>query len=160
MVGNGNGTFGPNNNVTRAQMVTLLYGLAGRPAVDGSKALPFADVSADAWYANALRWAYQNGIAAGTSATAFSPNANVTREQMVSFLARYAKLAGKYAEVTADLNKFSDGASVSSYAAESMEWAIANGFISGTGNGKLDPKATATRAQIAVVVTKYSQKLG
>ena len=160
MVGNGNGTFGPNNNVTRAQMVTLLYGLAGRPSVDSSKALPFADVSADAWYANALRWAYQNGIAAGTSATAFSPNANVTREQMVSFLARYAKLAGKYEEASADLSKFSDGASVSSYAAESMEWAIANGFISGTGNGKLDPKATATRAQIAVVVTKYSQKLG
>ena len=159
MVGNGNGTFGPNNNVTRAQMVTMLYGLAGRPIVDGSKALPFTDVSADAWYANALRWAYQNGIAAGTSATTFTPNANVSREQMVSFLARYAKLAGKYEKASADLSKFTDGASVSSYAAESMEWAIANGFVSGTGNGKLDPKSTATRAQIAVVLTKYCQKL-
>ena len=160
MVGNGNGTFGPNDNVTRAQMVTLLYGLAGRPGVDTSKALPFTDVNQKGWYANALRWAYANGIAAGTSATTFSPNASVTREQMVSFLARYAKLMGKYGTMDEDLSRFTDLKDLSGYAAESMQWAVGTGLVSGTGNGKLEPKATATRAQIAVIVTKYSQNLG
>ena len=157
---NGNGTFGPNDKVTRAQMVTLLYGLAGRPGVDTSKALPFTDVNQKGWYANALRWAYANGIAAGTSATTFSPNASVTREQMVSFLARYAKLMDKYESMDEDLSVFTDIKDLSSYAEESMKWAVGTGLVSGTGSGKLDPKATATRAQIAVIVTKYSQNLG
>ena len=160
MVGNGNGTFGPNDKVTRAQMVTLLYGLAGRPGVDTSKALPFTDVNQKGWYANALRWAYANGIAAGTSATTFSPNASVTREQMVSFLARYAKLMDKYEAMDENLSVFTDIKDLSSYAEESMKWAVGTGLVSGTGSGKLDPKATATRAQIAVIVTKYSQNLG
>lgn len=155
---NGNGTFGPNDKVTRAQMVTLLYGLAGRPGVDTSKALPFTDVNQKGWYANALRWAYANGIAAGTSATTFSPNASVTREQMVSFLARYAKLMDKYEAMDENLSVFTDIKDLSSYAEESMKWAVGTGLVSGT--GKLDPKATATRAQIAVIVTKYSQNLG
>lgn len=160
MVGNGNGTFGPNDKVTRAQMVTLLYGLAGRPGVDASEALPFTDVNQKGWYANALRWAYANGIAAGTSATTFSPNASVTREQMVSFLARYAKLMDKYEAMDENLSVFTDIKDLSGYAEESMKWAVGSGLVSGTGNGKLDPKATATRAQIAVIVTKYSQNLG
>ena len=78
---------------------------------------------------------------------------------MVSFLARYAKVTGTYEKASADLSSFSDRNSVSAYAVEAMEWAVANGFISGTGKGKLEPMATATRAQFAAVVARYSQSI-
>ena len=159
MQGNGDGTFRPNETGTRAQMVTLLYGLAGRPAVDDSMALPFTDVNLKSWYGSALRWAYQNGIATGVSADSFAPDVCVTREQMVSFLARYAKVTGTYEKASADLSSFSDRNSVSAYAVEAMEWAVANGYISGTGKGKLEPMATATRAQFAAVVARYCQSI-
>ena len=89
MQGYGDGTFRPDETATRAQVVTLLYRIAGEPAVDDSKALPFTDVNLESWYGSALRWAYQNGITTGVSADTFAPDDCVTREQMVSFLARY-----------------------------------------------------------------------
>ena len=131
MQGYGDGTFRPDETATRAQVVTLLYRIAGEPAVDDSKALPFTDVNLESWYGSALRWAYQNGITTGVSADSFAPDDCVTREQMVSFLARYAKVTGAYEKVSEDLSSFSDRDRVSSYAVESMQWAVANGFILG-----------------------------
>ena len=159
MQGCGDGTFRPDETATRAQVVTLLYRIAGEPAVDDSKVLPFTDVNLESWYGSALRWAYQNGITTGVSADTFAPDDCVTREQMVSFLARYAKVTGAYEKVSEDLSSFSDRDSVSSYAVESMEWAVANGLILGTETGKLEPMATATRAQLAAVVTRYCQSI-
>ena len=123
------------------------------------KALPFTDVNLESWYGSALRWAYQNGITTGVSADTFAPDDCVTREQMVSFLARYAKVTGAYEKVSEDLSSFSDRDRVSSYAVESMQWAVANGFILGTETGKLEPMATATRAQLAAVVARYCQSI-
>ena len=159
MQGYGDGTFRPDETATRAQMVTLLYRIAGEPAVDDSKALPFADVNLESWYGSALRWAYQNGITTGVSADTFAPDDCVTREQMVSFLARYAKVTGAYEKVSEDLSSFSDRDRISSYAVESMQWAVANGLILGTETGKLEPMATATRAQLAAVVARYCQSI-
>ena len=159
MQGYGDGTFRPDETATRAQMVTLLYRIAGEPAVDDSKALPFTDVNLESWYGSALRWAYQNGITTGVSADTFAPDDCVTREQMVSFLAGYAKVTGAYEKVSEDLSSFSDRDRVSSYAVESMQWAVANGFILGTETGKLEPMATATRAQLAAVVARYCQSI-
>ena len=159
MQGYGDGTFRPDETATRAQVVTLLYRIAGEPAVDDSKALPFTDVNLESWYGSALRWAYQNGITTGVSADTFAPDDCVTREQMVSFLARYAKVTGAYEKVSEDLSSFSDRDRVSSYAVESMQWAVANGLILGTETGKLEPMATATRAQLAAVVARYCQSI-
>lgn len=159
MQGYGDGTFRPDETATRAQVVTLLYRIAGEPAADDSKALPFTDVNLESWYGSALRWAYQNGITTGVSADAFAPDDCVTREQLVSFLARYAKVTGAYEKVSEDLSSFSDRDRVSSYAVESMQWAVANGFILGTETGKLEPMATATRAQLAAVVARYCQSI-
>ena len=83
----------------------------------------------------------------------------MTREQLVSFLARYAKVTGAYEKVSEDLSSFSDKDRVSSYAVESMQWAVANGLILGTETGKLEPMATATRAQLAAVVARYCQSI-
>ena len=157
--GYGDGTFRPDETATRAQVVTLLYRIAGEPAVDDSKALPFTDVNLESWYGSALRWAYQNGITTGVSADTFAPDDCVTREQLVSFLARYAKVTGAYEKVSEDLSSFSDRDRVSSYAVESMQWAVANGLILGTETGKLEPMATATRAQLAAVVARYCQSI-
>lgn len=159
MQGYGDGTFRPDETATRAQVVTLLYRIAGEPAVDDSKVLPFTDVNLESWYGSALRWAYQNGITTGVSADTFAPDDCVTREQLVSFLARYAKVTGAYEKVSEDLSSFSDRDSVSSYAVESMQWAVANGLILGTETGKLEPMATATRAQLAAVVARYCQSI-
>ena len=123
------------------------------------ESLPFTDVNLESWYGSALRWAYQNGITTGVSADTFAPDDCVTREQMVSFLARYAKVTGAYEKVSEDLSSFSDRDRVSSYAVESMQWAVANGFILGTETGKLEPMATATRAQLAAVVARYCQSI-
>ena len=123
------------------------------------KSLPFTDVNLESWYGSALRWAYQNGITTGVSADTFAPDDCVTREQLVSFLARYAKVTGAYEKVSEDLSSFSDRDRVSSYAVESMQWAVANGIILGTETGKLEPMATATRAQLAAVVARYCQSI-
>lgn len=90
----------------------------------------------ESWYGSALRWAYQNGITTGVSADTFAPDDCVTREQLVSFLARYAKVTGAYEKVSEDLSSFSDRDRVSSYAVESMQWAVANGLILGTETGQ------------------------
>ena len=84
--------------------------------------------------------AYTNHIAIGVGDTRFAPNAPVTREQMVTFLARYAKLAGKEISATEDLSSFTDGSSVSPFAAESMAWAVETGLVEGMGNHTLSPK--------------------
>ena len=119
----------------------------------------FYDVPNGAYFYEAVKWAVKNGITTGVSADTFAPDDCVTREQMVSFLARYAKVTGAYEKVSEDLSSFSDRDRVSSYAVESMQWAVANGFILGTETGKLEPMATATRAQLAAVVARYCQSI-
>ncbi len=151
--------FGPNNMLTREQIVTILYRMAGSPAVTGEN--PFSDVPAGKYYTDAVIWASQNGITKGKSDTIFMPKANVTRQELVAFLHRYAQYMGLDVSVdpSITLDGFVDVDDVSSYAMESMTWAYANGLISGMGNNNIAPQDTASRAQVAKLITVLDQLL-
>ena len=150
--------FQPNGNMTRAQMVTVLYRLAGTPAVEGT--VPFTDVTTSAFYSDALVWAYANGIAKGMTDERFAPNASVTREQMVVFFARFAQLNGQTVEAKGNLSNYRDANAVSNYAKAAMTWAVETGLIQGMTTTTLSPKATSTRAQIAEVLLRYCTIFG
>ena len=155
MNGTGAKTFEPDGKLTRAMLVTILYRLAGAPEVTATT--KFTDVPADAWYAKAVAWAAGQKITNGTTDTTFDPNGNVTREQMVTFLWRYAgepKAEGK-------LDAFPDAAKVSAYAQTAFAWAVENGVVKGDLVGTtsyLAPQGEATRAQIAAIFMR-SEKL-
>ncbi len=150
--------FQPDGNMTRAQMVTVLYRLADTPAVEGS--VPFTDVKAGQFYSDALVWAYENGIAKGVTDQRFAPHASVTREQMVVFFARFAQLNGQTVEAKGDLSNYHDAGAISNYAKESMAWAVETGLIQGITSTTLSPKTTSTRAQIAEVLLRYCTTFG
>ena len=154
-------TFSPNESMTRGMLVTVLWRLAGKP--EAKAAASFQDVDAQQYYAEAVAWAAENGIVAGTSDTTFSPNAKVTREQMAAILYRYAKLNGVDVTKTADLKNFPDADKVTSYAKDAMAWAVESGIISGTPKGGktyLDPTGNATRAQVASILMRYAKNFG
>ena len=154
MNGTGDG-FSPNNNINRAQLVTVLYRMAGQPEVTGEN--PFTDVPDGQWYTDAVLWAAENGITDGTSETTFSPNNPLTREQMATFFYRFANFeAGEPIEVTGDLSGYTDADLVADYAVDAMTWAVGEGVISGIGNNTLAPDNTASRAQMATVLTRYT----
>ena len=154
MNGTGDG-FSPNNNINRAQLVTVLYRMAGQPEVTGEN--PFTDVPDGQWYTDAVLWAAENNITDGTSETTFSPNDALTREQMATFLYRFANFeAGEPIEVTGDLSGYTDADLVADYAVDAMTWAVGEGVISGIGNNTLAPDNTASRAQMATVLTRYT----
>ena len=132
----------------------VLWRVAGSPA--SSAALPFADVAADAWYADAVRWAYAAGVINGVSATAFDPESPVTREQMVTMIVRYAEKIGAVTGARDDLSQFSDGMQVSSYALAAVRWAVAVGLLRGMDNGRLEPQGTATRAEVATLLMRFA----
>ncbi len=156
MKGMGGSRFQPNTSMTRGQLVTVLYRLAGEPAVEGTS--PFTDVQPDRFYYNAVTWAYGNEIAKGVAADRFVPGGSVTREQMVAFLARFARWSGLELSAEGSLEAYTDAGSVSTYAEEAMIWAVENGIIQGMTETTLAPKGTATRAQIAAVLMRYCQK--
>ena len=153
MNGTGDG-FSPNNNINRAQLVTVLYRMAGEPEVTGEN--PFTDVPDGQWYTDAVLWAAENNITDGTSETTFSPNNPLTREQMATFLYRFADFETEEPiEITGDLSGYTDADLVADYAVDAMTWAVGEGVISGIGNNTLAPDNTASRAQMATVLTRY-----
>ncbi len=154
MNGTGDG-FSPNLAINRGMMVTVLYRMAGSPEVTAEN--PFTDVPADTWYTDAVIWASENGITAGTSETTFSPTNSLTREQLATFFYRFADFENPDPiEITGDLSGFSDADQVASYATDAMKWAIGEGLISGTTETTLSPKATATRAQLATILMRHT----
>ena len=154
MNGTGDG-FSPNLAINRGMMVTVLYRMAGSPEVTAEN--PFTDVPADTWYTDAVIWASENGITAGTSETTFSPTSSLTREQLATFFYRFADFENPDPiEITGDLTGFTDAGQVASYATDAMKWAIGEGLISGTTETTLSPKATATRAQVATILMRYT----
>ena len=146
--------FAPNLELDRAMMVTILYRMADMPEVEGE--LIFADVPAHDYFTDAVIWAYENGITDGVSENEFAPFNSVDREQMVTFLQRYAKYQG--VDVTVSdagvLEQFSDVTEISSWAVEPFVWAVENGIIDGI-DDKLAASDTATRAQVAVMLYRY-----
>lgn len=148
--------FSPNASMTRAMLVTVLYRLEGEPSVRGRSG--FSDVTFNSYYEDAVTWAADNGIVNGTSITTFSPNANVTREQMAAILYRYAQYKKYNTAASSSLNGFTDQASVSGYATASLEWAVAEKLVNGSA-GKLMPTGNATRAQVAAILHRFVENV-
>lgn len=165
MSGVGAGTFSPDTACTRAQIVKILYNRSGNQADYSYYYLPFTDVAPGAWYYNAVAWAYYNDVTSGTSATMFTPNAAITRQQLVTFLYRYTvKYAPEFTGNAAPISAFPDAGSVANWAYAAMSWAVGNGLIKGNahdnGTDYLDPNGSATRAQTATIIMRYCQFIG
>lgn len=155
MNGTDGSLFSPESTTTRAQVVTVLYRLAGQPAADWEN--PFWDVPASAWFHDAVTWAWENDITGGVSSTHFGAGNAVTREQLAAFLYRYAQDQGYDTSARADLSGYSDAGLVSSYATEALSWANATGLITGTTATTLSPQGSATRAQVATILSRFCQ---
>lgn len=155
MNGTDGSLFSPESTTTRAQVVTVLYRLAGQPAANWEN--PFWDVPASAWFHDAVTWAWENDITGGVSSTHFGAGNAVTREQLATFLYRYAQDQGYDTSARADLSGYSDAGLVSSYATEALSWANATGLITGTTATTLSPKGSATRAQVATILSRFCQ---
>ena len=161
MSGIGNDLFGPKLTTTRAQIVQILYNLEGSPKVSGTT--PFTDLTND-WYQDAVLWAYQTGVVAGTSATTFEPDRPVTREQIAVILMEYVTRVLKLERTwtPADLSIFPDAGSVSDWAKDAMADAVGLGLISGASNGGqtlLEPQGSATREQVATILMEFCKNV-
>ncbi len=151
--------FAPEKSTTRAMMATVLYRMAGSPSVEG-KTTPFVDIIEGSWYYDAVVWGYNEGVIKGTSSTTFAPDRNVTREQLVALMYRFAGAEAS----EADLSAYPDADAISKYAREAFAWAIENGIINGVKNSAdgsitLKPGADATRAQVAAMLTRFDNYL-
>lgn len=158
MNGKSDTTFVPNEATNRAMLVTILYRMEGSPEVTAD--VPFTDLK-QAWYKDAVAWAYENEIVNGTSATTFDPNGAITRQQMAAILYRYNTFKGYAASERAELGGFPDGGKVQAYAKDAMSWANAVGLITGSDVGGqilLQPRGNATRAQVATILQRYDIK--
>ena len=161
MSGIGNNLFGPKLTTTRAQIVQILYNLEGEPKVSGTT--PFTDLTQD-WYQDAILWAYQTGVVAGTSSTTFEPDLPVTREQIAVILMEYMTRVLKLERTwtPADLSTFPDAGSVSDWAKDAMADAVGLGLISGASNGGqtlLEPQGSATREQVATILMEFCKNV-
>ena len=154
MNGTSDTTFGPDINMSRGMIVTVLHRLEGTPAA--SAELPFDDVPAKEYYHDAVVWSYENGIVKGISETKFAPNDNVTREQLVTIFYRYADAKDFDTTKQQELSGYTDAAKVSAYAADALRWAVAEGIITGMPDGTLAPDGKATRAQFAAIIQRFN----
>lgn len=150
MAGKGSGRFSPNDNMTRAELATVLYRYAESPTVTVSP--DFTDVKEDTWYTRAVAWAQESDIVSGYGNGRFGTNDPVRREDIAVIFWRYAgrQEVGKDAE-------FADMSKVSGYALEAVDWARVNGIVSGKGNNRFDPKGCATRAEVATILMNFSK---
>ena len=148
--------FEPEENMTRAMMVTVLWRLEGSPKPVGEN--QFKDVKDGEWFTDAIVWAAENDIVKGVSDTEFEPEENITREQIATILYRYAEKKGCDMSKRAKLDSFPDGNKVSDWAEEALSWANAEGLVNGSTEGKetyLLPRENATRAQVAAIFVRF-----
>lgn len=146
--------FAPDLATTRGMVASVLYRLEDGPEAEDAG---FSDVFADAWYADAVNWAASVGVVAGYG-DAFGANDAITREQLAAILCNYAAYKGEDVSSGAALDGYSDAASVSDWAGESVEWAVAEGLISGVTNDELAPQGSATRAQVAAMLQRFNAR--
>ncbi len=144
-------TFAPNGSLTRGMFVTILYRLAGSPAVEAASS--FTDVPATQYYADAVAWASANGIVNGVSADKFAPNADITREQMATIIHRYATANNIEAAGNSEVS-YSDSAKISEFAKAAVEWATNAGILTGNSDGTFAPLRTASRAEAAAIFVR------
>ena len=150
--------FRPNKNITRGDLVTILWRMEGEPVVTGVRNFP--DVSTKAYYSKAIRWATKNKVVNGYQNGNFGPNDNITREQLATILWNYAKYKGKYIGGAVVTSKYTDWNKITGYARPAMIWAVDKGVITGKDNGtRIDPQGTATRAETAGMIYNYLTKI-
>lgn len=152
--------FAPEEPMTRGMLVTVLWRLDGETAP--KTATTFTDVDVNAYYADAVAWAAESGVVNGIGGNKFDPEGNVTREQIAAILFRYASLKGVDTAARADLTAFPDAEKTSAYAHDALSWAVAAELVKGTKEGStiyLDPQGSATRAQVAAILSRYAQNI-
>ena len=153
MVGTTSTTFAPKDTLTRAMLVTVLYRMAGSPAVDAPSG--FTDVADGQWYSDAIAWAAANGIVNGVGGNKFAPSEPVTREQLAAIFFRYAKAEAPEADV---LSGYPDAEAISTYARDAMAWAVSTGLVTGSKEADgtyLAPQGLAAREQAAAILMRY-----
>lgn len=149
--GTGNGNFSADRAMNRAMLVTVLHRLEDTPAGGN---VSFDDVAEGQYYSVAVAWASSSGIVTGTG-DGFSPDGDVTREQIAVFLFRYAKVIGVNTSGQGSVDRFDDSGSVSTWAEDAMSWAVGTGVISGTSGNRLDPNGSATRGEVATMLMRF-----
>lgn len=155
MTGTSDTEFSPNLTTTRGMIVSILNRLEDGPTAEVAG---FTDVADGDWYADAVNWAASEGIVAGYEDNTFRPNDPITREQLAAMLMNYAAWKGEDVSARADLSSYNDAASVSSWAAETVQWAVAEGLISGMPGNLLEPQGSATRAQVAAIFERFLEQ--
>lgn len=151
MIGTAPDLFSPELELTRAQMVQILYNIEGKPN-SGER---FSDVQGGAWYYDAISWASVNGIINGYGNGKFDPDDAITREQFVTVLYNYAKWKRYNINETTSIKQYTDHIEISNYAVEPFIWAVAKGIITGTSGTTLSPKSASTRAQAAIMIKRF-----
>ena len=150
--------FRPNAKITRGMIVTILWRMEGSPKVTGVK--DFTDVKGQYYY-DAVRWAAKYGVVNGYGDGRFGPNANITREQLATILCNYAKYKNQNVNLSTDTSKYKDWNKISSFARNSMSWAVATGVVAGKENEtKIDPQGTSSRAEAACMIYNYCTRIG
>lgn len=156
MNGTSDTEFSPNATTNRAMLVTILHRLENTPSAAASS---FTDVVSGSYYADAVNWAAANGIVNGITATSFAPNTAITREQMATILYRYAQYKGYDVSASNNLSAYTDAANISSYATTAMQWANAEGLITGNTTTTLNPTGNATRAEVATILMRFCENI-
>lgn len=154
MTGVSSSLFAPNKVLTRAEMAEIFYNMEKKPTVTSSSK-SFKDVSSNSWYYNAVTWAASVGMVNGVGDNLFAPTQSITRQEMAAMFHRYVNYKGSSSSASGNLNTFSDGSAVSAWALDDMKWAVGAKLINGKSDGRLDPKGTATRAEIAQVLYNF-----
>jgi len=149
--------FAPDEAMTRAMLVTILWRLENQPDVEFD--MTFDDVGAGDWYTEAVRWAASEGIVEGYSKETFAPHDNITREQFAVILYRYAGYKDMAIPKLGDLSSFADASEISTWAEEAMKWAVAEALISGRSETVLAPKGNTTRAEAATILMRYIENV-
>ncbi len=155
MTGTSEREFSPNTTLNRAMMITILHRIDGDNSVYGKDI--FYDVEKNSWYENAVNWGYENKIVTGTSENTFAPMDHLTREQLCVMLYNYTKHIGVKTEL-ADISSYSDNNTVSNWAKDAVCWAVQEKIVTGKGNNTLAPRDSATRAETAAVIRRYTER--
>ncbi len=152
--GTGSSTFSPDSPMTRAMLVTVLHRLEGTPSPAAGNT--FTDVPSGQWYTDAVAWADQNSVVTGYGGGRFGTDDNITRQQLAAVLYRYASLKGYDISASAALSQYRDADSIADWAESAMRWAVSSGVITGMDSSTLSPSGTASRAQVAVMLMRFS----